>query len=228
MSSKTIVITGATRGIGRVMLEEFHKLGHKIIACGRSQKHVDEINETYSENVYVESVDTTDPIAVENWATAGIEKLGVPDLLLNNAALMNRMAPVWEQSADEFSQIVDVNIKGVQNVLRSFTPAMIQRGSGIICNLSSGWGTSTSPNVGPYCATKYAIEGLSKAMAQELPNGMASIPLSPGVINTDMLQSCWGESASSYPSTDEWAKTAIPYILSLGPELNGQSLRVPQ
>ena len=72
--------------------------------------------------------------------------------------------------------------------------------SGVIVNFSSGWGRSTDAEVAPYCATKWAIEGLTQAFAQELPSGMAAVALNPGIINTDMLQSCFGGSASGYPS----------------------------
>jgi NAD(P)-dependent dehydrogenase (short-subunit alcohol dehydrogenase family) len=129
--------------------------------------------------------------------------------------------------ATEFDQVVDVNIKGVANVLRHFLPAMVARGRGVIVNFSSGWGRSTSPEVAPYCATKYAVEGLTQALAQELPDGMAAVPLNPGVINTDMLQSCYSEHASSYPKPADWAKRAVPFILSLGAKDNGESLSVP-
>ena len=81
--------------------------------------------------------------------------------------------------------------------------------------------------VAPYCASKYAIEGLSKALAQELPAGMASIPLNPGVIDTDMLRSAWGDGAGSYPTAAKWAKRAAPFLLALSASDNGKSLTVP-
>ena len=113
--------------------------------------------------------------------------------------MINRPATLWEVPAEEFDQVVDINIKGVVNVLRHFVPAMIARGSGVIVNFSSEWGRSTSPEVAPYCATKWAIEGLTRALAQELPRGLAAIPLSPGIIDTDMLRSCFGDAAGHYP-----------------------------
>jgi NAD(P)-dependent dehydrogenase (short-subunit alcohol dehydrogenase family) len=122
--------------------------------------------------------------------------------------------------------VVDVNIKGVANLIRAYAPAMVQRRSGVIVNLSSGWGRSTSPDVAPYCATKYAIEGLTLALAQELPAGMAAIPLNPGVIDTDMLRSAWGDGASAYPTAETWAARAAPFLLKLGPSDNGRSLTV--
>jgi NAD(P)-dependent dehydrogenase (short-subunit alcohol dehydrogenase family) len=97
----------------------------------------------------------------------------------------------------------------------------------VIVNLSSGWGRSASPEVAAYCASKWAIEGLTKALAQELPEGMAAVPLNPGVINTDMLQKCFGAEAENYPKAREWAQRAGPFILTLGRKDNGQSLSVP-
>jgi len=88
---------------------------------------------------------------------------------------MNTPAPLWQVPAREFNQLMDVNIKGVVNVIRHFVPAMVARKSGVIVNLSSGWGRSTAPEVAPYCASKYAMEGLTKALAQELPAGMAAV-----------------------------------------------------
>ena len=104
----------------------------------------------------------------------------------------NAGAPLWEVPGEEFDKLVDINIKGVARVIRAFVPAMVKRGSGVIVNFSSGWGRSTSPEVAPYCATKYAIEGLTLALAQELPHGMAAVPLNPGIIDTDMLRASFG------------------------------------
>lgn len=73
----------------------------------------------------------------------------------------------------------------------------------IIVNISSGWGRSTSPEVAPYCASKWAIEGLTQALAQELPSGMVTVALNPGIIHTDMLNICFGEEAKYYTPINE-------------------------
>jgi NAD(P)-dependent dehydrogenase (short-subunit alcohol dehydrogenase family) len=163
---------------------------------------------------------------VKAWADEVLAQLGPPDLLLNNAAVINRPATLWELSTEEFDEVVDINIKGVVNVLRHFVPAMIERGSGVIVNFSSEWGRSTSPEVAPYCATKWAIEGLTRALAQELPRGVAAIPVSPGIIDTDMLRTCFGTGAGRYPGPAEWVKAAIPFLLGLGPKQNGKPLSI--
>ena len=78
----------------------------------------------------------------------------------------------------------------------------------------------------PYCATKWAIEGMTKALAEELPSNMAAVPVNPGVINTEMLQSCFGPAASNHETPEQWAAKAAPFMLGLGPADNGQSLTV--
>lgn len=220
---KFIVLTGASRGLGRAMLEEFLAGGHTVAACARSPLKIAANN---ADPKLFAALDVRDAGAVQAWANVIIEKAGVPDLLLNNAALINRSAPLWDLTPEEFDPVIDVNIKGVFNVIRAFVPAMVQRNKGVIVNFSSGWGRSTSPEVAAYCATKYAIEGLTQALAQELPSGMAAIPLNPGIIDTEMLRSCFGGSAGSYPKPEVWAKNAIPFLLKLGPAQNGQSLTV--
>lgn len=225
--SKIIVITGATRGLGRAMAERFLELGHTVCGCGRSADGALTPAGKNRPGYDFAVVDVSEEKQVMAWARRLIEAFGPPDLLINNAALINRNAPLWEVSGEEFDRVIDVNIKGVANVIRHFAPAMIARKSGVIVNLSSGWGRSTSADVAPYCATKYAIEGLTKALAQELPAGMAAVPLNPGIIDTDMLRSTFGGSAGEYPSPEEWSKTAAPFLLRLGPKDNGKSLSAP-
>lgn len=224
---KNIVITGVSRGLGRAMADEFLRLGHRVAGCGRSPAAIAELQSQYAaENVFA-AVDVADDSQVEPWAASVLDQFGPPDLLLNNAAQINANADLWEVSPQEFRRLIDVNIYGVFCVIRHFVPAMIQRGSGVIVNFSSGWGRSTSPQVAPYCATKWAIEGLTRAMAEELPAGLAAIPLNPGVINTEMLQSCFGSGAAAYPTAETWARRAVPFLLQLGPSDNGQPMTAP-
>ncbi len=220
---KIVVVTGATRGIGRAISEKLLALGHAVAGCGRSRNQVDQLRHQYPDAIF-DVVDVTEGPAVDEWAQKIVEKLGSPDLLINNAALINRSAPLWEIEREEFDRVVDVNIKGVANGIRSFLPSMLERGEGVLVNLSSGWGRSTSPEVAPYCATKWAIEGLTKSLAQELPQGMAAIPVSPGMVHTEMLESCWGEEANNHRLPAEWAQKAVPFLLQLGPKDNGESL----
>jgi NAD(P)-dependent dehydrogenase (short-subunit alcohol dehydrogenase family) len=222
-----IVITGVTRGLGRAMTEEFARQGHTVAGCGRSQREIDQLIQTLGKPHDFQRLDVTDDAGVAAWAHRLLKAFGSPDLLINNAAVINRNAPLWKVPAKDFSNVIDVNIKGVANVIRHVVPAMIARKHGVVVNFSSGWGRSTDAEVAPYCATKWGIEGLTQALAQEIPNGMAAVPLNPGVIDTDMLRSCFGDSAHSYPGPDEWAERAVPFLLNLSARHNGQQLTVP-
>jgi len=174
------------------------------------------------------AVDVANDEAVKSWASVMLTSHGPPDLLLNNAGVINANARLWEIGTREFDEVIDVNIKGVANVIRRFAPEMVKRKTGVIVNFSSGWGRSVDAEVAPYCATKWAIEGLTQSLAQELPSSMAAIPLNPGIIDTDMLRGSFGDSAKSYPSAIQWAKVAVPFLLNLGPGDNGQPLTVPK
>jgi NAD(P)-dependent dehydrogenase (short-subunit alcohol dehydrogenase family) len=221
-----IVLTGASRGLGRAMAEGFAALGHTVIGCATSQKSVDGLASQFGTPHRFDVVDVRRWEQVERWAKDVLGQ-GVPDLLINNAAVMGPVGRLWNASVEEFDAMVDANIKGVFYTLRAFLPAMVAQRRGVIVNFSSGWGRSTAPDVAPYCATKYAIEGLTQALAQELPEGMAAVPLNPGVINTDMLQTAFGDGAGDYLEPGEWAKKAVPYILSLGSKDNGRQRTVP-
>jgi NAD(P)-dependent dehydrogenase (short-subunit alcohol dehydrogenase family) len=223
---KTIVLTGASRGLGRAMTGKFIALGHTVLACARNAKILHELAARHASPHDFAEVDVACNDEVAAWSQRLLRDHPAPDLLVNNAAVVNPSAPLWEVPDAEFSRVIDVNIKGTVNVIRHFVPAMIRQGRGVIVNFSSGWGRSADAEVAPYCATKWAIEGLTRALAQELPDGLAAIPLNPGVINTDMLQSCFGSAASSYPTPEEWAETAVPFLLGLGPRHNGQPLSV--
>jgi NAD(P)-dependent dehydrogenase (short-subunit alcohol dehydrogenase family) len=202
------------------------ELGHTVIGCGRSPDGINELTAAHGEPHHFATVDVAVWSEVEAWATTVLSEKPPPDLVINNAGVINRNAPLWEIPAEEFSTVLDINVGGTANVIRAFLPAMIDNGRGVVVNMSSGWGRSTSPNVAPYCASKFAVEGLTEALSQELPSGLAAVAVSPGVVDTDMLRSCWADSAAACPSPEEWAPGATEFLLSLSSRHNGQSLSV--
>ncbi len=223
---KTVLITGCTRGLGLEMTTFFRAQGARVVGCGRSVRQIEKLQAEFGEGHDFAAVDVADDAAVHSWA-AKILKDAPPDLLINNAAYIAPNAPLWEVSREDFDRVINVNIKGVANVLRHFVPAMVARRKGVIVNFSSGWGRSTSPEVAAYCASKWAIEGLTQSLAQELPKGMAAVALNPGIIDTEMLRSCFGDGAGGYPKASAWIRLAGPFLGRLGPADNGGSLTVP-
>lgn len=234
IGNKSVLITGVSKGIGRALAIELANRGHTIIGCSRAQDKLDSLQSLLLPNNHNHlflNVDVSSDDSVQQMARTVMEmKGGPPDVIVNSAGTINKNNKMWEVPSQEFDLVMDTNLKGTANVLRHFIPLMINNGGGggegIIVNLSSGWGRSGAALVAPYCASKWAIEGLTKSVAKELPQGMAVVALNPGVINTDMLASCFGASASLYQSPESWALKAATMILNLTPADNGASLSV--
>lgn len=221
-----ILLTGCTRGLGRELVSRFAERGHTLLGCGRSAEHIADLASRYGELHDFTALDVSEGSAVEAWAKRLLTAHGAPNLVINNAALMNEPSPLWEVPAEDFDRLMAVNVRGTLNVIRFFTPAMIAAGRGVIANISSGWGRSSGALVGPYCASKHAIEGLTGSLAQELPSPLAAVAVSPGVVDTDMLRRCWNDAAGAYPKPVEWGERAADFFLGLGPGDNGSSLRI--
>jgi NAD(P)-dependent dehydrogenase (short-subunit alcohol dehydrogenase family) len=225
--ARRIVLTGVSRGLGRAMLAGFAARGHTVCGCARSAAAIDELRSQFGPPHMLDTVDVGSDEEVREWAGRLLGAGPAPDLVVNNAGLINRNAPLWKVPAEEFAEVLRVNVAGVANVIRHFLPAMIERGGSVIVNFSSYWGRSVAPEVAPYCATKWAVEGLTQALAEELPKGMAAVCVNPGVINTDMLRSCFGPEAASYHDAEAWARLAVPFLLDLGSKHNGEQMTVP-
>lgn len=223
-TKKHIVITGTSRGLGRALVQPLVDLGHTVNGCGRSASAAEAFNQIYGAPHRFASVDVGDDGQVDAWAHAVLDAAGSPDLLLNIAGVINRKAPFWEIGADAFDGLIRTNVSGTANVVRSFLPAMIDAGHGIVVNFSSGWGRHGAADVVPYCTSKFAVEGLSQALADEVPDGLAVVSLNPGVINTDMLKIVWGEGAGRFPTPERWAQAAVEMLLNLSVADNGRQL----
>jgi NAD(P)-dependent dehydrogenase (short-subunit alcohol dehydrogenase family) len=214
-----IVITGVTRGLGRAMVDEFVRLGHRVSGCARTKEEIQELTRMYPTHDF-HTVDVASDAEVRPWAEHVLRQYGPPDFVLNNAAVINLKASLWEVEDREFSYEIDINIKGVANVIRHFVPSMITRKRGVIVNFSSRWGRKFEKQMAPYCATKWAVLALTRVLAEELKSdGVAAIAINPGIVKTRMLQRYLGCTASldatSYLTPAEWAKIAVPQILRL-------------
>jgi len=228
MEKKLVVITGVSKGVGRSLVSEFANRGWTIIGCGRSEKAIQELQNEYGLEHSFSVIDITDDAAVAKWSEEITLKMGSPSILINNAGLINEPNVLWKISSSEFSEVMDTNVIGTVNALRHFTPIMISRGKGLIVNISSGWGLSGEGMFSPYCASKFAIEGLTQSLAQELPPGLTVVALAPGVINTDMLKKALPDSASKYPNAEQRAKILVPFILNIRPGDSGKHLSTPR
>ena len=206
------------------MAVEFHSRGWNVTGCARSTDPLIELSTRLVNSCFFQSVDITKPTEVENFAQSVIQNVGVPDLLVNNAGVINQNARLTEISPEEFASVLSVNLGGIHNMIRTFVPIMEEQGHGVIANFSSYWGQSTAPEVGPYCASKWGVEGLTRSLAQELPDGLTAVAFNPGIIDTDMLRSCFGEGAASHEKPAEWAKHAVDRLEQISTSDNGKTI----
>ncbi|XP_022929964.1 NADPH-dependent pterin aldehyde reductase-like [Cucurbita moschata] len=227
---RKVLITGVSKGLGRALALELANRGHTIIGCSRNQTQLDslqlELAKLSSTNHFLFNLDVRSNTKVEEFARALVENEFVPNIIVNNSALINKNGKMWEVDAQEFENVIDTNVKGIANVMRHFIPLMISSNQGIIINMSSILGRTAQQQCAPYCASKWAVEGLSKATAKDVPEGMAIVSLDPGIIYTDMLVSLLGDIAPQYQSPQQWASKAATMILNLTPLDNGASLTV--
>ncbi|KAL3026661.1 hypothetical protein AAZX31_03G006000 [Glycine max] len=226
---RIVLITGVGKGLGRALALELAHRGHTIIGCSRSQDNLNSLQSQLSfssSNHLLLNADVSSNENVQEMARVVMDNRSVPDIIVNNAGTINKNNKIWEVPPEDFDAVMDTNVKGTANVLRHFIPLMIaaKKMEAVIVNMSSGWGRSGAALVSPYCASKWAIEGLSKSVAKEVPEGIAVVALNPGVINTDMLASCFGPSALLYQQPQAWALKAATMILNLTPADNGASL----
>ncbi len=223
-----VVITGVTKGLGKALAKQFIQQGWRVAGCGTSAKAIAGLQKEYDKDHAFSVVDVTDNNAVKKWAHQVEATLGAPTILINNAGIINNLAPLWKIPSSEFNNVMAINVNGVFNVLQHFIPIMLQAKKGLIINISSNGGKKGEAEFAPYCASKFAIEGLTQSLAQELPEGLTVVSVDPGGgINTDMLKQIYPENAADYPNPDVWAKKAVPYLMSISAQDNGKSLIIP-
>ncbi|WP_309397539.1 SDR family oxidoreductase [Cerasicoccus maritimus] len=225
-TSRFIVITGITRGLGRALADFYLAQGHRVAGCGTNESLLEQLQCKHGPAENYARVDVTNAQQVENWAQQLIDRNGSPDLLICNAGMMNQHGDVAEIPVTHWEQMLSLNVMGVVHTLRSFVPAMKERQRGVITAFTSAAGHRGYPKIAPYCATKHAVEGILKSLSLELPETMASVPVQPGVIDTDLLRGHYGERSRAQASPERWAAVAAPFLLNLGPTDNGQSLRI--
>ncbi len=220
------MITGVSRGLGQALSYEFSKLGHDVAGCASTQSAVLKLQAELGANHHFSTVNITRDEEVSVWVHTLANSWGVPDLVINNASIVNPPSPLWHVPVNQFEDIMSTNVTGVFLVIRHVLPLMIARGNGFIANISSGWGRSVAPNVASYCTSKWAIEGMTLALAEELPQGIATASVNPGSINTQMMRTVLNPDEIDAPLPDEWVKTAAPFFLALSDKNNGEQLDI--
>ena len=181
--SQTILITGASSGIGKVTAKLFQANGWNVVATMRSPEKEDEL--TTLDNVLVARLDVTDEASITQAVDAALERFGAIDVLLNNAGY-GAYGPLEAFPLDRIRRQFETNVIGLLAVTQAVLPHMRKAGSGTIVNISSIGGQMAFPLGALYHGTKFAVEGLSEALHYELEAaGIKMKIVEPGLINTD-------------------------------------------
>lgn len=188
--NKTVVITGGSRGIGRAAALKFAAAGYRVAVIYRSDDNAAKtlIDELKMAGTDAESYkcDVASYSQVADTAALIMQRFGKVDVLVNNAGIA-QIKLLIDQTEEDWDRIMDVNAKGVFNCCRHFLPDMLSRKSGRIINVSSMWGISGASCEVAYSASKAAVIGFTKALAQETgPSGVTVNCVAPGVIDTEM------------------------------------------
>jgi 3-hydroxy acid dehydrogenase / malonic semialdehyde reductase len=188
--SKTILITGATSGFGEASAQLFAKNGHAVIITGRRADRLKKLEEKISAAFHTKVLplcfDVRDQEATAKAISSLPDEWKKIDVLVNNAGLASGLEPIQEGKLDDWEKMIDTNVKGLLYVSKAVIPLMIQRGKGHIINIGSTAGKEVYANGNVYCASKYAVDALTKGMRIDLlQHGIKVTQIAPGAANTE-------------------------------------------
>lgn len=187
MLKKIVLITGATSGIGMATAKVFAKAGYDLIITGRRKDRLKDLKEKfvnkYAIKVQTLPFDISDKEAVTKSLSSLKSSWKHIDVLVNNAGLASGLAPVHEGDMDDWDRMIDTNVKGLLYVTRIISEAMVKRGHGHIINVGSTAGHEVYPHGNVYCASKYAVNALTKALRVDLYDQNIRVSqVSPGAV----------------------------------------------
>jgi len=216
--SKTIFITGVSRGFGKLWAEAFLQRGDKVIATARSLNHLDDLVKTYGKSIFPVQLDVNDRDAVFAAVKAGKENFGQIDVLINNAGF-GLFGAIEETTEKQAREQMETNFFGLLWVTQAVIPIMREQKSGHIIQLSSVLGVVTFPILGIYNASKFAVEGLTESLAPEVaPFGIKVSLLEPNAFSTD-----WGGASAVHTEANPlYEKVKADLFTNFTPDFFGK------
>ncbi len=224
LASRHIVITGASRGIGRALSYACVSAGARVSICARSQASLEQVA---AETSAVGGVlDVRSPDSVRTWIEAGIRQNGPIDCVVNNAAMLGPKQSVLEYPLETWREVIDINVSGVLVVSQACLPHLVRPG-GALLHLTSYLGRNALPRYGAYCASKFAVEGLARLLHEEHheSEGLISVCVDPGMVQTEMLKAAAEtDDVSEHTPVDVAAAAFVRVIAGLEARHSGQTL----
>ncbi len=200
---KTWLITGCSTGLGRQLAQAVAGRGDRLVATARNAETLRELCESYPDTVRAVSLDVTRPGDAAAAVALAESAFGGLDVLVNNAGF-GFIGAIEETEPSEYRPVFEANVFGLIETTRAALPALRRRRGACVVNLSSGAGIAGAAGSGFYNATKFAVEGLSEALAQELrPLGLNVIIVEPGPFRTEFLGRSLAVAAREIPAYEE-------------------------
>ncbi len=205
LTGRTGVVTGAASGIGRALVLRMLAEDMRVVAADVDKAGIEALA-AESSDIAAVHCDVTDPSSCERLAEAAWERFGGVHVLCNNAGVIGRFAPVWDQDPDDWRWLFSVNVLGVANMLRAFVPRLLSQGEPAhVVNTASEAAFTARAFVGVYHASKHAVLAISETLAQELEEQGAPIRVSvlcPGGVNTRVLDAARNRPGSLAPERE--------------------------
>lgn len=229
LKGKTVLITGAGRGIGRAIALAFAQVGCNVALTARTPAEIDEVAAA-AEALGVRSVavpgDVSQPEAIARVVRTTQDACGPIDVLVNNAGQAT-FKPVWEVTLEEWRRAFEVNLDGAFLYIQAVLPDMMARRAGRIINISSVTGLKALPNQSAYGAAKHALNGLTKSLNLELrAYGIAAHVICPGAVDTRLARDAMPHrDPADWMAPEDIAHTAL-YLASLSPRAAVDMLHV--
>jgi NADP-dependent 3-hydroxy acid dehydrogenase YdfG len=234
--TKTALITGASSGIGYQTAKVLAEKGFQLIICGRRKERLQELQAALKPTpVHVLVFDVRSKQAVDEAISSLPEAFKQIDLLVNNAGNAHGLSAIQDGDTDDWDNMIDLNVKGLLYLTRAITPQMVARKSGQIINVGSIAGKEVYANGNVYCATKHAVDALTRSMLIDLnPYGIKVGSINPGMVETEF-------SVVRFKGDEERAKkvyeglqpltpldvaNAIGYMATLPPHVNISDLTI--
>lgn len=215
---KRILITGASRGLGRALAQRFAMEGAHLALCARSNSSLEAVHDAVAAtgvNVLAEVCDVSNSQQVQSFVEHTIAKFSGIDVVINNASRLGPRVPIVDYSLSEWDETVQTNVNGIFFVTKFALPTMIRQKSGAIINVSSSVGKTGRARWGAYSVSKFALEGLTQILAEELrPHGISVNSVNPGPMATDLRRAAYPEEDPSLPRTPEQLTEVFVYLAS--------------